>query len=597
MKFQAGVVETSNTGRGKIVYLAANIYQISQMSLNTHLIDQQVKGVVDRMGEELRTLLNAGRDETRLKSAAYVLLVTKQLLAMNEADALDCLVEGGNDFGVDAIHVGPVQDAEFMVTLVQGKYSSKLDVEANFPRSGIEKLIQAVGVLFDPSKKVELNPRLNARVEEIRSLISDGNIPQVKAIACNNGIGWDNEADQLIKQAFGPIGQVAFGHIGADQLVKLLQSNKPVNGSLSLYGKAMVESFDFRRVLVGRVPVAELARVFEEAGDRLLERNIRRYLGLHGNRVNQAIHETLLDKDQQANFYFYNNGITITCTQFSYNALQDESWQVKLNGMQVINGGQTCRTILHALKNNDMDTSRASVLVRIYELPDEERKLVQTITYATNSQNPVDLRDLRSDDAVQQKLEKSIEGLGFRYRRQRSQDSIGPKEITSAVAAEAILATWLRRPHQARFRRAKLFDEPLYSEIFPPDCNGAQVVLAVLIFRFAENRRKRPAEDAKEFIPYASHFIAMLMSRYLLADLGIKPSQLDHRNFDSALRQFEGKDDRYYLRALQDLEMTLDKKGQDEPNYLQWLSAQFRRADLVLWLDYLTPASPDIPLD
>lgn len=555
------------------------------MSLNTHLIDQQVLGVVERMGAAIRELLNTGRDEHKLKSAAYVLLVIKQLLAMSEEDALDCLVDGRNDFGVDAIHTGPVQDAEFTVTLVQGKYEASLDKEPNFPRTGIEKLIQAVGALFDPGKTLTLNPRLQARVEEIRSLIADGNIPQVRAIACNNGTSWDREAQELIDQAFDGIGQVGFDHVGSDKLVKLLQSNQPVDGSLSLQGKAMVENFDFRRVLIGRVPVTELARIFDDAGDRLLERNIRRYLGLHGNRVNEAIHKTLVDTEQQANFYFYNNGITITCTQFAYNALQNENWSVKLSGMQVINGGQTCRTILHTLKSGNIDASKASVLVRIYELPDEERKLVQTITYATNSQNPVDLRDLRSDDPIQQKLEHSIETLGYRYRRQRSQESVGPKDITSAVAAEAILATWQNKPHQARFRRAKLFDEPFYSEIFSKNRNGAQTVLAVLIFRFAENRRKRPASDSPPFVPYASHFIAMLISRYLLADLKLKSSQLDHRNFGQALHKLESREEHYYERALGDLAEVLRQKGKDEPNYLQWLSAQFRRSDLVSWLE------------
>ena len=37
---------------------------------------------------------------------------------------------------------------------------------------------------------------------------------------------------------------------------------------------------------------------------------------------------------------------------------------------------------------------------------------------------------------------------------------------------------------------------------FTADLNGAQVIIAVLLFRIAENRRKRPAADAPEFIRY-----------------------------------------------------------------------------------------------
>ena len=72
---------------------------------------------------------------------------------------------------------------------------------------------------------------------------------------------------------------------------------------------------NYLRVLLGRVAVQTIADLFEEHGDRLLQRNIRRYLGLHSNRVNTAIHDTLCS-DKADKFYFYNNGITIVCDKF-----------------------------------------------------------------------------------------------------------------------------------------------------------------------------------------------------------------------------------------------------------------------------------------
>ncbi|CAK0759536.1 hypothetical protein CCP3SC15_240019 [Gammaproteobacteria bacterium] len=61
----------------------------------------------------------------------------------------------------------------------------------------------------------------------------------------------------------------------------------------------------------------------------------------------------------------------------------------------------------------------ASVLVRIYKLPKDNEDIVLQITYATNSQNPVDLKDLRANDEKQQRLDNSIRELGFTYRRKR----------------------------------------------------------------------------------------------------------------------------------------------------------------------------------
>ncbi|WP_289021309.1 AIPR family protein [Desulfobacter postgatei] len=100
---------------------------------------------------------------------------------------------------------------------------------------------------------------------------------------------------------------------------------------------------------VGEVEDGEIHRLFDDHGDKLLERNIRRYLGLHTNRVNTAIHETLCDPKRSDKFYFYNNGITVVCDKFDYNAFQKSDYKVQLKNMQVINGGQTCKTIQETL--------------------------------------------------------------------------------------------------------------------------------------------------------------------------------------------------------------------------------------------------------
>ena len=53
------------------------------------------------------------------------------------------------------------------------------------------------------------------------------------------------------------------------------------------------------------------------------------------------------------------------------------------------------------------------MLVRIYELLQNDNELVEAITFATNSQNPVDLRDLKANEPRQEALSTSISGLGY----------------------------------------------------------------------------------------------------------------------------------------------------------------------------------------
>jgi len=318
------------------------------MNINASIIDQRLSSVKERIKESAANELNI-RDEERLKSLAFTHLCICTVLDLDDETAFECLTEGGGDFGIDALHLSEEHDGEFVITLVQSKYKRDLNVEANFPEDGITKLVSAIRLIFAPSAELKyINARLAAKVETARSLISDGYIPLVRTLACNNGRSWNQAAQEYIDlQKFGD--QVTWDHVNHDLLIKISQSTKAVSETLKFSGKAVIEDMNFSRVFVGRIAVTEIAALIERHGERLLERNIRRYLGLQGNRVNEAISKTLQTEEKE-NFYFYNNGITLTCDQFSHNALQQGDYQVRIENLQIINGGQTCMTIFRTVQ-------------------------------------------------------------------------------------------------------------------------------------------------------------------------------------------------------------------------------------------------------
>ncbi len=552
------------------------------MNINASIIDQRLESVTDAIREQASEELSIS-DPVKLKSLAFVYLCVKTVLDLEDDNTFDCLTEGGGDFGVDAMHISEEYDGEFTVSLFQAKYKNKnLEGNANFPENGVESLMKAIKYLFDPTAKLEhINQRLLAKVEEARSLIRDGYIPQVRALACNNGLKWNIAAQEAIERTgFGE--QVMWEHVNHERLVKILQASKPVKDTLQLSGKAIVEDMEFSRVLVGRISVTEIATLIERHGERLLERNIRRYLGLQGNRVNEGIRHTLMS-DEKNNFYFYNNGVTLTCDSFSYNALQNGDYQVRIENLQIINGGQTCMTISKTLQEPNLlhQNAQAYVLLRLYQLPSDNDDLVQKITYATNSQNPVDLKDLRANDVRQQRLEMDIQQLGFNYRRKRSDTSTrSTTDITSGVAAEAVLSVWDEKPHQAKFFAREHFGK-LYNSIFTDHLNGAQVVLAVQLYRIAENRRKRPEPNDPDFIRYASCFIAMQMGRRLLSDMKLQRKDINHQNFQDAHQLVEKNGEAYFNTSVQDIQQALQDLYGAQDISLQQLSATFRRGDLI----------------
>jgi hypothetical protein len=552
------------------------------MNFNASIVDQRATKLMEDIREPARDVLNI-TDDGPLKSLAFVHLCVKELLDLEQDVVVDCLTEGGGDFGVDALHISEEIDGEFAVTLFQGKYKTNLEGNANFPLGGLETLIRAVRHIFDPTSDLgAINDRLRVRVEEIRSLIRDGYLPRVRAVCCNNGLRWHDDGDTAISRSgFGD--QVTWEHVNHDTLVRLMQRTQKVDATLRLTGRAIIEDLAFSRICVGRIPVAEVAELMATHGNRLLERNIRRYLGLSGNRVNEGIRTTLRSASA-TDFYLFNNGITLVCDDFAYNGLQQADYQVKVTNLQIVNGGQTCMTIHRTALGGPLPTE-ATVMVRLYKLPRDREDLALRITHATNSQNPVDLKDLRANDEVQRLLETSMQDFGFTYRRKRVEGAVGSKEMTSGAVAEAVLAVWRHEPHRAKFFAREHFGK-LYDTIFSGSLNAAQAIAAVLLFRIAENHRRRPTAFDPLFVRYASCFIAMQMGRRLLSALGLADVRgLDHRNFDAARAQVDAHGEAWFAASCTDVEHALKALYGDREVSLQQLSATFRRGDLFAHLN------------
>ena len=539
-------------------------------NINASIVDLRVTGMVEEHPEWF-----PWPDENRRKSAAFVVLCMSTALDLPLEDCIDLLTDGGNDAGVDGLYIGDVEEGDFVVTIFQGKYKVRdLRGTANFPENDVRSVLRTLEVLFDPYREIALNERIAPLIAEIRSLILDGYIPTVRLLLCNNGARWTQQAENWVRQARDGFGeQVEVLHFNHDTIVRSLQRGPHVDTDLTLSGGIVTEDLNFSRVLIGRISVHEVHRIFEEHGDQLLERNVRRFLG-RANRTNTEIRDTLLDPHRSPNFYVYNNGITVICNRFDYNALQQSDHRVRLQNLQVVNGGQTCKTIHQTLRDNPACAEDSSVLIRIYQLPDESREVVGDITRATNSQSPVDLRDLRSNDELQRALAFGMEQLGYTYKRRRDDGGVAADTVTSGMVAEAVLAVWRERPHQAKFRRREHFGK-LYGTIFR-DLNAAQALLATHIFRMVERRRREGMEAPPDFLPYASHHLAMMIGRELRAEPQVEVGEVSHRNFATLKEALENDGDRYYSLAIELLDDALRAYYGERAVSLQQLAGTFR---------------------
>ena len=552
------------------------------MNINKQIIDLRVKKIV----EQYPDIFNHFKDENRKISNAFLYLIVSTYLDIGIDDAHTYIVDGANDAGIDAIYIGDLENAQFEVTVFQTKYIFDLEKDSNFPANSVQKVLDTIKNIFNPTASIFANENLLSMITEIRSLIMDGNIPNIKIVFSNNGLKWNEEGDNYIKniseneQILPPI---YFNH---NDVVHLLKKFEPVNTKLNFYGISLKEDHNYKSVIVGKINVVELYNLFENFGDKLLEKNIRQYLGINKNRVNKAIKETLLSENRD-NFYFYNNGVTMVCKKFQYNSFSPKDWIVNVEDLQIINGGQTCKTIQSTIKENkNLDYSQVFVLVRLYELSnDSNQELIDQVTLATNSQNPVDLRDLKSNDEIQKSLELEIKDLGYTYKRKKDSILIADS-IPASVAAEAIFSIWREMPHLAKFKGNELFGKN-YKLIFGTKekiaINGAQLIIAVFIYRFCDNER-RNIELIKNnrHIPYSKYFMAMLVGKYLLKNNNITINQLSNQNFSDIKMYFDMNKFTLYELANKEINSSLLKLLPDYNTVdLRRLSATFRRGDLI----------------
>lgn len=546
------------------------------MDIAKQIIDQRVNKIL-----EDNPHIFTDRDLEKKRSKAFLLLGVAAYLDIDIAEAAQFITDGGNDGGFDAAYIVEAADSQLNVVLFQAKYSRNLEKDSNFPANSIEKAVNTIRCVFNPAAHIELNPESREKVDEIRSFILDGQIPYVTFVMLNNGLTWNQDGTNHINNAFAGQEQVRFVHFCHTDIIRYINRTISIDTQLSLNGRAIQENFNYKRVILGRISVIEIYKLMEEFGDSLLEKNIRRYLGK--NAVNDGIIHTLLEVDKRQNFFFFNNGVTMICEKFSYNGLQEQDWIVKINHLQIINGGQTCKTIHQTVKENpDIDFSQVFLLVRLYEVNDDEG-VIQDITYATNSQNPVDFRDLKSNDERQILLEKSAKDLGYTYKRKRDNAS-NTNVIPSTVAAEAVFAVWREKPHLAKYKRNEFFDK-YYLDIFN-NLSAPQMVIAVLIFRYCDNNRKRFGgdEEAQTHRPYSQHFLAYMIGKRLLEHFQIELSSLTHVNFEDVKDYFEANKEYLYIKA--ESQMTSILKDYFNNNMLieidgRTMSAAFRRFDIL----------------
>ncbi len=138
-----------------------------------------------------------------------------------------------------------------------------------------------------------------------------------------------------------------------------------------------------------------LAKIYEEYGHRLLEKNVRVFLGT-SRKINAGIQKTILNESEM--FFAYNNGITATAEDVIIKDTKFGRAITSIKNLQIVNGGQTTSSIYYAHRKN-IDVSKVKVQMKLSVINNDEKieEITAEISRCANTQNKVDSADFSSN--------------------------------------------------------------------------------------------------------------------------------------------------------------------------------------------------------
>jgi len=451
---------------------------------------------LDRFEETLREQLEDLRRQTKKKawSDLLALWAARYFLRLDDNQLVRaCGMQGPGEEGIDLFWV---ERGGKRVIVGQAEAGAELRLSKTFSRGIVDKLRRAVAALNDRELAEDRQSPIARAIDDYNDAVAKGYSVEFWAII--GGIA--NKGLQRACKRFGGTDLKKFPKHSLcvlDASAFLTQYCADVERlpypdiTLALPRK---EHFKHREnSILATVSAKTVAKAVLDKGLHIFESNAR--LPLLKSGINKEIAATLGESAGRKHFWHFNNGLTILCDDFSR-----PNKTITLRGAQIVNGCQTAWTLS---KNMDK-LSDVEVMCRIIRRVDSKQS--DKIRRATNLQNRMLERDLRSGDRVQKMLQMSFRRRGYFYQRKRDEytncvaelgkvNIVGqfPKGMVDNLdLAQLALAFWHGKPAPAKMQVRKLFvkapalpeeelPEGFYDTVFPDHVSAEEILLPHLV--------------------------------------------------------------------------------------------------------------------
>lgn len=438
-----------------------------------HLILENITGIIDS------------------ENKTYEIIDTQYNKIVNEINV--------DDLGIDAVNIFENDDGEIDIQLFNFKYRNSFNPDKTKSENDISRSTKFLEYIIQGEN---LNTDTNTLVHnQINSILNYQNSNKAcnlyMYMVSNEPHGFapnSNDYIKILEKNYG----MTIVNISLDDIISFYNNKKDNHKSSFMISpneflsfqsdeKSTQKSYILKLSLLDLIRITsnnqKLSNDYGMEDDEhiidtkldlsLLYDNVRGYLG-EDTKYNKNIIQTLINDHQY--FFMFNNGITITAEKIECNSKNSGmKYLFTIENFQIVNGGQTLRSIYNFLHNNHdllkiTKLREAYVLVRLFKT-DKDDTLKNSIAEYTNSQNAISEIDLKSIDMLQIQIEKYFAEIGLLYVRKAGNVGDIKIEYQNRISMEKlaqILFSSLGHPERASNQKRRLFLD-YYDEIFKSD--------------------------------------------------------------------------------------------------------------------------------
>lgn len=415
--------------------------------------------------------------------------------------ALECLTDGANDGGIDAVFNDPNSDGNDMI-IVQSKYYEETPLKGADVAGELYKILETCKSI-DNFKTSGINEKVLSAYRNAKSQMEDtGNVRIVFFTSYDPKTKRErSKIEKTNTEICKPYELEMNFRSDIESQIEII-----VNGKLFVdYDKLEIDKKDnvlyYDDSIIVNISAHSLQSLQNRRRNGLLGMNLRYYI--KQKTVDDGIQQTISREPE--NFWYKNNGIVIVCDRYAF-----DGKELKLYNFSIINGGQTTNRIGRLDIEKDFYLQCKVIIIKGTSRDDRDA-FIHNIAEATNSQKPIKKADLKSNTPEQIRLGERLRKYQVYYITKKGdkppkQFSEPYQNTTLEQVGKLSLAAVLQMPGSARSNSQKMYQDEYYYSIYGTDAKAGVIANLLKISYYYDlylksSELKESGFDEKTVIP------------------------------------------------------------------------------------------------